>query len=313
MIFLIFFINVALSKYNWPIDKLNQMLHIPDFYFNTYKNDDIKINTNVYIIDSGISNSNDFYDNIYQKINLVNNQVYDQLGHGTFVTGQISSKTYGIIKNINITIIKIFTDNESNTDYTILKDALLFVKDDCETTTNNCIINLSLGLNERNDIIDNLLELLHNQNILIIAAAGNENMNCNHFTPSHLPFLFVVGSLNYLDMKSGFSNYGSCVDIYTYGEMIPGIGLNDQMTIMSGTSMSTPILTGYISHFWNLNPNLSNIDIQQKIIDDYSTSNYGYRKFILKKEYKNDIVTIAITNLIFGGLYIIFRFIILFF
>lgn len=297
MIFLIFFIITVNSfKYSWTLDKLNQISHIPDFY-SEYKNDQHeRINTNVYVIDSGIINSKYFYDNIYQQKNLINNITKDQIGHGTFVTSQISSKYYGVTKNVNITSIKIFgaEDEKSSSQYLI--DALKYVQTDCNNTNNNCVINLSLGLNIRHEPTDKLLETMHDDNFLIIVAAGNDNTDCQNFTPSHLPFLFVVGSFNYLDMRSSFSNYGKCVDIYTYGELVPGIGLNDEITIMSGTSMAAPIMTGYMADYWNLYPNLRNEEIQKKFLDDYSVDRYGYRMFILKNSFFNDVIFIWIIN-----------------
>lgn len=297
-LFILFVVEVNSYRYSWTLDKINQLSHIPDFFIN-YKNSDQKISTNVYVVDSGLVDSKYFYDNIYTEINMINLIKEDQMGHGTFVTSQISSKYYGVTSNVNITSIKVFGGIDEPSSSEELINALKYIRDDCKKTTNNCVINLSLGLDERHEETDDLLEQLYNENILIVAAAGNDNKNCSLFTPSHLPFLFIVGSNNYLDIKSSFSNYGDCVDIYTYGEMVPGIGLTDKTSIRSGTSMATPIITGYISDYWNTYPDLKNTEIQQKFMDNFSTYKYGYQMFTLKNSYKNDLILLAFAQVFF--------------
>lgn len=310
IIFIIFLItNVASYKYSWTLDKLNTISHIPDFFINYKNNENQKISTNVYVVDSGIIKSKYFYNNIYKSISVYpSNVLKDEIGHGTFVTSQISSKYYGVTKNVNITTIKVFGKPTEPSTSKELYDALKYIREDCKHTTNNCVINLSLGLNDRYSYIDELLENMHNENILIVAAAGNSNTNCNEFTPSHLPFLIIVGSINYLDIKSSFSNYGQCVDIYTYGEIVPGISYN-KTAIKSGTSMSAPIITGYIADYWNYYPNLKNKELQEQFLNKFSLNKYGYRIFILKNSYTNDIILISIINLITLILYLIIKYV----
>lgn len=293
-------------SYSWSLDRLNQISIIPDFLIDYKDKEHVKIRTNVYVIDSGIKKTNDFYDNIYKNLNFIDHIEEDEIGHGSFVTSQISSKKYGVTKNVNITTIKVFSKHILSTSDHLIS-ALKYTRDDCKKTKNNCVINLSLGLNQ-NDEIDYLLKEMHDENFLIIGAAGNSNRDCKYYTPSNLDFLFIVGSINYLNIKSSFSNYGNCVDIYTYGEMVIGVGLNGY-TINSGTSMAAPIMTGYMANYWNLYPFLTNKQIQKKFMDDYSVKNYGYQMFTLKNSIKNDIIKIITLNIF---LFIIFSIILIY-
>lgn len=301
MITLIFFVVAVNSyRYSWTLDKLNQLSHIPDFLIKYKEDNELTTVTNVYVIDSGIVESKYFYDNIYTQVNKYSefSVLYDEQGHGTFVTSQISSKYYGITKNVNITSIKVFGAKDDPSSSRELIEALKYVREDCKNTKNNCIINLSIGLSEKHDDTDNLLEEMHDENILIIAAAGNDNKNCNEFTPSHLPFLIIVGSMNYMDIRSSFSNYGNCVDVYTYGEMVPGIALDGNSTsIKSGTSFAAPIITGYISDYWAYYPKLTNQEIQKQFLNNYSVTKYGYRMLVLKNSLLNDLIVILIMNM----------------
>ena len=51
-----------------------------------------------------------------------------------------------------------------------------------------------------------------------------------------------------------------------------------------------------MADYWNLYPNLRNEEIQKKFLDDYSVDRYGYRMFILKNSFFNDVIFIWIIN-----------------
>ena len=301
MVFLFFLIGLTQSKYSWTLDRINQYSFIPDFRIETYNSDKNPID--VYVIDSGISLNKYFYNNIVEKKNFINLIKDDENGHGTFVTSLISSKYYGVTNNINIHSLKVF-GIEGSTKVNYLFDSLEYVKEQCKTLE-RCIVNLSLGMSKRIDAIDNLLTDMFNENILIIAAAGNDNKDCKDFTPSNLDSILVVGSIDYLNIKSKFSNYGACVDIYTYGELVPGLGLKN-LNIMSGTSMSTPIITGYISNFWSNNYNLTNKEVIKFFLKEYTYETNNLKIFKIESKILNDLIMIIFINISLLPFYIIF-------
>ena len=301
MFFLLFFIRLTESKYSWTLDRINQYSFFPDFKIESYNSDENPID--VYVIDSGLNNKKYFYDNIVEKKNFINSIEDDENGHGTFVTSLISSKYYGVTSNVKIHSLKVF-GYEGVTSSEYVFNSLKYVRNQCKTL-NKCVVNLSLG-SERVDEIDKLLDKMFEENILIIAAAGNEDKDCKDFTPSNLHSLLVVGSIDYLNYRSSFSNYGDCVDLYTYGDFVPGLGLNNGMTVMSGTSFSAPIITGYITNFWSNNYNLSNKEVIKRFLEEYTYENNGLKVFRIKSPILNDITMIGMINLVLLPFYIIF-------
>lgn len=266
---IITFLNILLlsvnADYSWSLDRINQKYLIPDFhFFNTNHG----YNTTVYVIDSGFTNNTLFYDNIILTESFIDNNSTDTLGHGTHVISLISSKDYGVSKNVDIVSLKVFNDTH-NTTALDLVNALNFSQDHCMNHSNKCIINLSLGLTTIVEEVDDLLNDIYNDDFIIVVAAGNDDINSCLKSPSHLDFVITVGSINYFDFKSSFSNYGSCVDLYTYGEFIPGLNLNNNVILKSGTSMSAPIVTGFIANLWSQNLNLNNEEIMDIFYDEY--------------------------------------------
>ena len=251
---IITFLNILLlsvnADYSWSLDRINQKYLIPDFHFF---NTNYGYNTTVYVIDSGFTNNTLFYDNIILTESFIDDNSTDTLGHGTHVISLISSKDYGVSKNVDIVSLKVFNDTH-NTTALDLVNALNFSQDHCMNHSNKCIINLSLGLTTIVEEVDDLLNDIYNDNFIIVVAAGNDDINSCLKSPSHLDFVITVGSINYFDFKSSFSNYGSCVDLYTYGELIPGLNLNNN------------ILESLPDNFCSIYPNLQSFQVTNNLL-----------------------------------------------
>ena len=171
MFFLLFFVKLVDSKYSWTLDRINQYSFFPDFQVENYNSNNNAID--IYVVDSGLNNKKYFYDNIVEKKNFINTIEEDENGHGTFVTSLISSKYYGVTNNVKIHSLKVFgLEGSTNTEYVI--NSLKYIRNKCKTL-NKCVVNLSLGMSDRVDDVDNLLEKMHDENILIVAAAGNDS------------------------------------------------------------------------------------------------------------------------------------------
>ncbi len=102
---------------------------------------------------------------------------------------------------------------------------------------------------------------------LVVAAAGNDG-NDVPFYPAAFDWVVSVGALDADGKKSDFSNYGKWVDVYAHGRDLvnafptgtykyhepssPGFGTTQNFTGLaqwSGTSFSTPIVTGAIAAY----------------------------------------------------------------
>jgi len=89
--------------------------------------------------------------------------------------------------------------------------------------------------------------------VVMVVAAGNSNADACSFSPASAEEAISVGSTdtgnsggNQRDIRSSFSNFGTCTHIWAPGTMITSawIGSNTATRTISGTSMASPHVCG---------------------------------------------------------------------
>lgn len=78
------------------------------------------------------------------------------------------------------------------------------------------IINMSLG-GGYTSIFNTALAASKAAGIINVVAAGNDNRDACSYSPAGNTGSFSVGASDINDVRSYFSNYGSCVDIFAPG------------------------------------------------------------------------------------------------
>jgi serine protease AprX len=266
------------------------------------------------ILDTGIAKLEDFtspYNRIIAFHDLVNKkkEPYDDNGHGTHVAGIVAgngAKSKGLYSGIapraNIIVIKILDKlGNGNTSDAIAGIQWLI---DNKDTYNIRIANLSIGTTstDETDPLVRACEAAWDRGIIITIAAGNNGPKRNSITsPGISRKVITVGSSDDSnDLKSqgklvkNFSGRGptpDCIikpDIVAPGTNIISCAVPDIDHIvgsiskkiskyylqMSGTSMSTPIVTGAIALLLEKIPTLT--PNQVKLILKDSTDDLKY-------------------------------------
>jgi minor extracellular serine protease Vpr len=126
----------------------------------------------VSIIDTGIDlNHSDLEGQIIGGYDFVDNDEMpeDTNGHGTQVAGIIASNgnLKGIAPNSKILMYKVSEDGESVPSHLIIKAIEKSIEDNAD------IINISLGINQTNTKIDQVVNKAVKNNIFVVTAAGN--------------------------------------------------------------------------------------------------------------------------------------------
>jgi subtilisin family serine protease len=211
--------------------------------------------------------------------------------HGTHVAGTIigeQGNNYGISGVAPMcTLIPIQISNGSGiiTTSSILDGIFYALNNDAD------IINLSLGFSfgsiaqeltpveqdfirksqfkDEQELWEEVFEIAKNEGVVIVQAAGNDNIYADVDPMKRSENTIVVGAFDENFTKAEFSNYGNKINVYAPGTKIYSSLPGNRMGYLDGTSMATPIVSGCIALYMSLNPK-STIP---EIIDVFSKQN----------------------------------------
>lgn len=107
---------------------------------------------------------------------------------------------------------------------------------------------------------------------LFVAAAGNSNVNTDsspHFPSSYnLDNIISVASIDRLDNRSSFSNYGAVsVDLGAPGSSILSTTRNNTYSTFNGTSMATPHVVGVVALVYARNPSWTYQQVRNQVFN----------------------------------------------
>ena len=140
------------------------------------------------------------------------------------------------------------------------------------------VINMSWGGSNSSTTGQNIVNWAYNQNIVLVGAAGNDDVSTEHY-PAAYSNVIAVASTTVGDSKSGFSNYGSWIDISAPGSAIYSTIPGNAYSTKQGTSMASPMVAGLCGLMLSLNPTLPPSNIKSCLLnsaDDLDASNPSY-------------------------------------
>lgn len=218
-----------------------------------------------------------------------NNDASKACSHGTHVAGLIAARykpdgsgvsgPAGVCPFCKILIIKATGASGSISDASQLagmKYVSLFRKQASNAVR---VVNASFGQFQRNRAIAIIVASLRRtgNGTLVVAASGNEDTMLRSY-PASLEDSLAVSAVDGSGNKTGFSNFGSWVDIAAPGlelkSTVPGPG-PDSTDRKSGTSMAAPLVSGVAGLMMGINPSMSAKSVKDAIILSASPSIYS--------------------------------------
>jgi len=245
-----------------------------------YNHEDLKNNiwTNTKeIADNSIDDDGNGYIDDYYGWNFANNNnnILDDNGHGTHVSGTIAGENNnygvtGIAYDAKIMPVKVLNSSGSGSSSYVASGIYYAVDNGAN------VINLSIGSNYSNDILKLAVEYASSKGVIVVMAAGNDGDSSPDYPARYANESGIaVGAVDRNNEIADFSNRSGTNEI-TY-VTAPGVEIyssvpGNQYASYSGTSMATPHVAGVVALMLSANPNLTDAQVRQIVTDTAGNS-----------------------------------------
>jgi len=220
----------------------------------------------VYLVDSGITLSEELNEATIENLYSFSDTYTDDINHGTALAALIAGKTLGvspkcIVKNVKIAMNTTMPVSELLTAF----DAIL-----ADHTTGVSVVNCSWVV-AKNQILDLKIQELQDEGLIVVAAAGNDVLAANDFSPVGLDTVMGVAAADSFDRvinwgPSSGSNWGPEVDITAPGIDVSVLSNTGQIVESSGTSLAAAITSGAMAQFVKEHPTFTANQIKAEVI-----------------------------------------------
>lgn len=251
--------------------------HLPQIHAAGYRGERIGIA----ILDTGIFPHIDLKHIIcFQDFVNHRSDCYDDSGHGTHVAGIIGSSKTGVAPDANLIILKVLNQNGEGKTSNVLQGLDWVIKH--KSIYNIRIVNISIGSASKNPnrtLIDGV-NRVWDAGIIVTSAAGNQGPGKQSITIPGISYkVITVGSCDDNISNTNHLHYSgrgptfSCVqkpDVVAPGSKVLSC-LNKKTGYVekSGTSMSTPYVSGVIALLLSKEPYLTPKQVKLRL---YETS-----------------------------------------
>lgn len=211
-----------------------------------------------------------------------NNQTFDpaaELSHGTHVAGSIGAAgnngkgVTGVAWNVKIMSLKFLGGSQGKGKTSNAVKGINYAIDMRNRGVNVRVINASWGGGSDSQSLRQAIAAANDAGILFVCAAGNGGLNIDD-TPDFpaaysqdYPNAISVAAVDQGGALASFSNYGH----NSVSLAAPGVSIYSTVpggyAQLSGTSMSTPYVSGIAVLLWSREPSLTPSEVKRRIVD----------------------------------------------
>jgi subtilisin family serine protease len=192
----------------------------------------------------------------------------DKHGHGTHCAGTVAGKTYGVAPGARVYAVKVLSDSGGGSQSGILLGMDWVTAD--VAAKRPSVMSMSLAGSGVRKIYEVAVNKAIKAGVVVVLAAGNENTDACTKSPPFVPMTLTVGSTTSSDSRSGFSNYGNCVDLFAPGSGIKSASHRDDTSssTQSGTSMACPHVAGAAALVLSHHPSATAEEVMASVMEE---------------------------------------------
>jgi serine protease len=254
----------------WGLDRIDQRDRPLDA---SYTYDSVAANVHVYVIDTGIRRTHFEFGTRVSTTGFSSiadsNGTNDCNGHGTHVAGTIGGATYGVAKGVALHAVRVLNCSGSGATSGVIAGV--------DWVTANhvapAVANMSLG-GGASTALDDAVRNSIAAGVTYAIAAGNSNANACNYSPARVSQALTVGSSTNTDVRSSFSNFGTCVDLFAPGSSITSSWYTSDTAsnTISGTSMASPHAAGVAALYLADDPSAPPSTVHAAVVNNASVN-----------------------------------------
>ncbi|HEX6249508.1 MAG TPA: S8 family serine peptidase [Nocardioidaceae bacterium] len=220
----------------------------------------------VYVVDTGVRSDHDeLAGRVLEGFSVLPGGTDDCNGHGTHVAGIALGATLGVAREADVVPVRVLdclgegkiSDVIAGLDWVVRRH---------ESGT-PAVVNLSL-VSPGSDILDTAVRGVVDDGVVVVAAAGNADVDACEVSPARVPSALTVAAMTDQDVEVPSSNHGACVDVYAPGaEVLSAWYTSAGATqVLSGTSMAAPHAAGGVAVLLGITPSASPAEVSAELL-----------------------------------------------
>jgi subtilisin len=220
------------------------------------------VGVRVAVLDTGISSVDGVF--VYGGYNFVddNLDIVDGHGHGTMLASIIgmrhgsSSGLLGVAPDVHLYAVKVLDDKGVGS----LSQAILGVQWAVEHDMH--VISISWCINDRNDALKQALAVAYSEGVLIVAAAGNNEVQFGVGCPANYESTIAVSAVKEDARQLDHACTGVEMELTAPGGGVYAVGPDNIARSGTGTSYAAAYVAGVAALIWAKNPALTNTQVR---------------------------------------------------